>query len=74
MKRYEYIQWDGMWDRQKEEYCSWYTIEDVMNMSDNNSRIWQKKYDELKLENLLLKEKINQLEDLLRKHNLEGYR
>ena len=74
MRRYEYIQWDGMWDRQKEEYCSWYTIEDVMNKSDHNSKIWESKYDEMKVENQLLKQKIKQLENLLRKHNLEGYR
>lgn len=74
MKRYEYIQWDGMWDNEKEEYCSWYTIEEVMNMSNNYAKIWEKKYDELIVENGLLKEEIHQLESLLRKHNLEGYK
>ena len=74
MKRYKYYMFDGIWDNRKEEYCSWYTIEEVMNMSDNYARIWEKKYDELVVENGVLKEKIHRLESLLRKHNLEGYK
>ena len=74
MKGYEYIQWDGMWDNKKEDYCSWDVIEEVMNMSDYNSTIWQSKYDELMVENALLKEKVYHLEGILRKHNLEGYK
>lgn len=47
-RRYEYIMWDGMWDNYKEEYCSWYTIEDVMNDSHRQVEVWKKKYDEMK--------------------------
>lgn len=47
-RRYEYIMWDGMWDNYKEEYCSWYTIEDVMNDSHRQIEVWKKKYDEMK--------------------------
>lgn len=47
-RRYEYIMWDGMQDNYKEEYCSWYTIEDVMNDSHRQVEVWKKKYDEMK--------------------------
>ncbi|MBO5180167.1 MAG: hypothetical protein J6B87_07485 [Clostridia bacterium] len=47
-KRYHYILWDGIWDSYKEEYCSWYTIEDVMNDSYRQVEVWKKKYDEMK--------------------------
>ena len=33
--RYQLIQWDGIWDNFKEEYCSWSTIEKVMNDKNN---------------------------------------
>ena len=70
MKRYEYIMWDGMWDNLKEEYIDWYTIEDLCNAGGNNVRIWQNKYDEVKHENKMLKQKISYLSDLLRKYNI----
>ena len=73
-KRYVHIQWDGLWDREKEEYLDWYRIEDLCNKTDFASQTWEKKYDKMKAENQLLKQKIEQLENLLRKHNLEGYR
>lgn len=47
-RRYQHIQWDGMWDNYKEEYCSWDTIEDVMNDSYCQVEVWKKKYDEMK--------------------------
>ena len=74
MKRYKYYMFDGIWDNRKEEYCSWYTIEDVMNKSDRNSKIWESKYDEIKVENQLLKQRINYLENLLRKYNIGGFK
>ncbi len=46
--RYRYIQWDGIWDSYKDEYCSWYTIEKVMNDSHRQIEVWKKKYDEMK--------------------------
>lgn len=46
--RYKYIQWDGIWDSYKEEYCSWYTIEKAMNDSHRQIEVWKKKYDEMK--------------------------
>lgn len=47
-KKYHYIQWDGIWDSDREEYCSWDTIEDVMNDSHRQVEVWKKKYDEMK--------------------------
>ena len=73
-KRYEYIMWDGMWDNLKEEYIDWYTIEDLCNAGGNNVRIWQNKYDEVKQENKMLKQRISYLSDLLRKHNIGGFK
>lgn len=46
--RYQWILWDGIWDTQKEEYCSWATIERIMNDRYNEIKVWQKKYDEMK--------------------------
>lgn len=46
--RYQWIIWDGIWDREKEEYCSWTTIERVMNDRYNEIKVWQRKYDEMK--------------------------
>lgn len=74
MKRYKYIQWDGMWDSQKEEYIDWYTIEDLCNIGANNVRIWQNKYDEVKKENKVLKQRINYLSNLLCKYNIGGFK
>lgn len=74
MKRYEYIQWDGIWDNLKEEYIDWYIIEDLCNVGGNNVRIWQNKYDEVKQENKMLKQRISYLSDLLRKYNIGGFK
>lgn len=46
--RYQYHLWDGIWDTVKEEYCSMYTIEKVMNDSYNQIEVWKRKYDEMK--------------------------
>ena len=73
-KRYVWIQWDGLWDREKEEYLDVYRIEDLCNKTDFASQTWEKKYDEMKASNQLLKQRINYLESLLRKHNLEGFK
>ena len=47
-RRYKWIMWDGIWDTVKEEYVSWYEIEEVMNDTNNQIKVWQKKYDEMK--------------------------
>lgn len=47
-RRYQWIMWDGIWDTAKEEYVSWPTIEKVMNDTDNQIKVWQQKYDEMK--------------------------
>lgn len=73
-KRYEYQIWNGMWDTKKEEYIDWYTIEDLCNMGANNVRVWRNKYDEIKKENEVLKQRINYLSNLLRKHNIGGFK
>lgn len=73
-KRYEYIMWDGIWDNLKEEYIDWYIIEDLCNVGGNNVRIWQNKYDEVKQENKMLKQRISYLSDLLRKYNIGGFK
>ena len=46
--RYKYIQWDGIWDTTKEEYCSWFTIEKVMNDKNNEIKVWKEQYDRMK--------------------------
>lgn len=46
--RYQYIMWDGIWDNIKEEYCSWYTIETIMNDKNNEIEVWKKQYDKMK--------------------------
>ena len=73
-KRYLYIQWDGIWDREKQEYISWYTIEQLCNRTNNYSNVWESKYDEMKVRNKILEKKVEYLEGLLRKHNLEGFK
>ena len=57
-KRYEYIMWDGIYDNRKEEYISWYEIERVLNLAYNYNCLWERKYDELKKENTLLKKQL----------------
>ena len=47
-RRYQWILWDGIWDTVKEEFVDWPTIEKVMNDTENQIRVWQKKYDEMK--------------------------
>ena len=47
-RRYQWIMWDGIWDTVKQEYVSWPEIERVMNDTNNQIKVWQKKYDEMK--------------------------
>ena len=74
MKRYQYIMWDGIWDDKKQEYIDWYVIEDLCNLGEKNVRIWRNKYDEVKKENDILKQRISYLERLLRQHNIGGFK
>ena len=57
-KRYEHIMWDGIYDNRKEEYISWDEIERVLNLAYNYNCLWERKYDELKKENTLLKKQL----------------
>lgn len=52
-KRYDYILWDGIYDTHKDPHyqdpLDFSEIIKIMNDVDNQIKVWQKKYDEMKI-------------------------